>query len=215
MGTLSKGLSSYSKIPGFMPNLFEVSIFGEATNSYNEQYNIPFTEGGVMDYAKPTPSQIQKYYCSAYELPSPTLIAERNKLDKKAYIKKYSIPEIVSITWQENTYLDVWKYHQEWVRRFYNREKDVYVCGSSGKKRNAHILIQQYAVTSKSIFDPYAEEDLMETYTIRLGGLIPQSTPVLRGDWNQDASNTTGLVIKYFVDYISITKNDKDFIGAQ
>ncbi len=212
MGTLSTGLSTYSKIPGFMPNLFEVSLFGEAVGSVSDGSNIFFEEKGKHLGVS---NQAQKYYCSAYELPAPSLTIERNKLDKTTYVKKYSTPETVSITWQENIHLDVWNYHQNWFRYFYNREKDVYVCGSYGKKRNAHILIQQYPGSWASNYNPYAEKDLEETYTIRLIGLVPQAIPSLRGDWNQDAGNSTGLVIKYFVDYISITKNDKDFVGAQ
>ena len=122
---------------------------------------------------------------------------------------KNSYPK--SITWQENQELQVWKYHQDWLRCFYNRETDQFISGSSGKKRNAHITIQRY----NSNQTDFLSTDLINTYTIKLAGLIPQSLPPLRGDWNQDASNSMGLAIKYYVDYVAILDPTDTFTGAQ
>jgi len=142
---------------------------------------------------------------------------KRDTLSKKHYVQKYNIPELVTITWQENATLDVWRYHQDWLRRFYNRETDMFVTTAAGKKRNAHILVQKYTdpLTAYS-FDP----KLTELITVRLIGLIPQSIPPLSGDWNQDSSNTAALSIKYYVDYIAIVQetastSEAVFQGAQ
>jgi len=204
MSTLSTGLQIQQKIPGFMPNLFEVSIFGE-DGSGNSSF--PFTEY----YTGADASKSSQYYCTAYELPAPALGFKRDPLSKKFYAEKYTIPETVSITWQENQELQVWKYHQDWLRCFYNRETDQFISGSSGKKRNAHITIQRY----NSNQTDFLSTDLINTYTIKLAGLIPQSLPPLRGDWNQDASNSMGLAIKYYVDYVAILDPTDTFTGAQ
>lgn len=209
MGTLSDGLIIQSKIPGFMPNLFEVSIFGEDTVSPTDENKKAFTESYTGE-VEPT-----RFYCSSYDLPAPSLTAKRNPYDKTFYISKYSIPETISITWQENANMDVWRYHQSWLRCFYNRETDQYVVGSSGKKRNAYITIQQYAgFQDASLKSPAFSPELNEVITINLKGLIPLSVPPLHGDWNQDASSATSLAIKYTVDYVAIT-SEKTFIGAQ
>lgn len=205
MGTLDQGLQTQAKIPGFTPNLFEVSIFGEDTTNpdTNSPFFTDFFTGG---------KQGSVFYCTAYELPPPALGLKRDPLSKKFYVNKYNIPETVSITWQENTRLEVWKYHNRWLRCFYNRETDKFVTAAKGKKRNAYIVIQNYV----AYYDPSSgqqtaipfDPSLRETFTIKLVGLVPQSIPSLKGDWNQDASNSMGLVIKYYVDYIVITKSD-------
>jgi hypothetical protein len=210
MGTLDQGLQIQQKIPGFQPNLFEVAIFGENAPE-------PNISPGVGDiYFKDFYSgatQPATYYCTAYELPPPALALKRDPLSKAFYVDKYNTNEIVSITWQENSNLDVWNYHQQWMRSFYLREKDRFVSKATGKKRNAHITIQQwYGNNGPFSAAKYAKANaidpvLGELYTINLIGLVPQSIPPLRGDWNQDASASAGLVIRYYVDYISITNN--------
>jgi len=211
MGTLAAGLQAQSKIPGFMPNLFEVSIFGEdstgqPSNSFKDAY--VNTDNAAV------------YYCLSYELPSPTFTFKRNPLNKDFYVTKYASPETVTINWQENQNLDVWKYHQEWLACFYNRAKDQFVSTPAGKKRNAHITVQQFAgydtKTTEGVVataHPF-DFDLQELITIKLIGLVPQSIPSLKGDWNSDASASAPLSIKYYVDYIAITKGTS-FYEAQ
>jgi hypothetical protein len=208
MATLDQGPQIQQTIPGFQPNLFEVAIFGESTLA-------PSSEPGSFQEEYTGSLQPTLFYCTAYELPPPALTLKRDPLSKKFYVNKYSIPETVSITWQENANLDVWEYHNQWLRFFYKRELDQFISGTSGKKRNAHITVQKYKGRSSPYPDPLAPE-LTDLITIRLMGMIPQSLPPLHGDWNQDASNSMGLVIKYYVDYVAITTNaDKNFQEAQ
>lgn len=206
MGTLADNLRIQSQIPGYMPNLFEVSLFGADTATEDDK--ISFQDS----YSKDT--QSAKFYCSTYDIPPPSLTSKRDPLTKKTYITKYTSPELISITWQENQSLEVWAYHQNWMRYFYNRENDQYVRGTAGKKRNAQIVIQQYSgygpENKQDVFNP----ELGELITINLQGLVPQNIPALHGDWNQDASNSVGLTIKYTVDYIAIIKSAV-FSGAQ
>ena len=207
MGTLSDGLQIQATIPGFMPNLFEVAIFGED--------NKGSTSTAFLDsYTNTTGGTASKFYCISYELPAPALTLKRDPLNKQFYVSKYNIAETVSITWQENQKLEVWNYHQNWLRQFYLREKDWYISGHDGKKKNAHITVQQYVgygAEEPSSLNP----DLKDIFTIRLIGLIPQSIPPLHGDWNQDASNSMNLVIKYYVDYIAITQGDDNGTADQ
>lgn len=218
MGILDQGLQIQQKIPGFQPNLFEVAIFGEDTVD-------PSGENSYFEDSFTGATQPAIYYCTAYELPPPALALKRDPLSKAFYVDKYNINEVVSITWQENSNLDVWNYHQQWLCCFYNRETDQFVSGPGiegrgYKKRNACITIQQWygnygpfdtkAIGAANAMDPV----LGELYTINLIGLVPQSIPPLRGDWNQDASSSAALVIRYYVDYVSIT-NNSNFEEAQ
>ena len=192
-----------------MPNLFEVCIFGES--------DVPSPDDPIFVDTYSGATQPTIYYCSAYEIPAPGLGLKRDPLTKRFYVDKYNLQDTMSITWQENNNLEVWGYHQKWFYNFYDRSKDRYVSSAAGKKRNAQILIQQYkesdrpsSLTSASTVEP----ELQEIYTINLVGLVPQSLPPLHGDWNQDASNSLGLVIRYYVDYISINYKGS-FLGAQ
>jgi hypothetical protein len=181
MGTLSSKLLEQFSIPGFAPNLFEVEFH--------------FLDGS------PDTSIDGTLYCTGYELPPPSIDIKQNPLTKSHYIEKYTIPEIVSITWQEDSSLRVWRYHQGWLNSIYDRGYDVFLTGKRGpnKKRQALITIQQYSAGSG------LSSELQTSFQIWLKGLIPKSIPAFRGEWNSDTERgSSGLTIQYFVDFIQI-----------
>ncbi len=181
MGTLSNKLLDQLNIPGFSPNLFEVEF--------------QFLDGS------PDPSIDGTLYCTGYELPPPSMDIKQNPLTKSHYIEKYTIPEVVSITWQEDASLRVWRYHQSWLNTIYDRGYDVFLTGKRGmnKKRQAMITIQQFSAK------PGLTSELTPSYQLLLKGLLPKSIPAFRGEWSSDAERgSTGLTIQYFVDFIQI-----------
>jgi len=62
MGTLDTGLQVQAQIPGFLPNLFEVSLFGESSTS-------PGTDDSYFSEEYTGDNQPTKFYCTAYNLP--------------------------------------------------------------------------------------------------------------------------------------------------
>lgn len=187
MGTISSRIMDQMNISGFAPNLFEVRFY---------------KEDGAEDPLCPDGS----LFCTGYELPPPSIDIKQNPLTKKHYVEKYTIPEVVSITWQESSSLAVWKYHQNWMNTIYDRGYDVFLTGArrADKKRQIRIYIQRFA-GDRTGFN--SELDTM--YQIVLKGVLPKAIPAFRGEWNSDAERgSTGLTIQYFVDFVKIVEAD-------
>jgi hypothetical protein len=187
MGMISNKLLDQMSIKGFAPNLFEVEFR---------------LKDGTPDPSSPDGT----LYCTGYELPPPSVDIKQNPLTKEHYVEKYTIPEIVSVTWQEDSSLAVWRYHQDWMNSIYNRGYDVFITGArrANKKRQICITIQRFTADRSKL-----NSDLENSYQIILKGVLPKSIPAFRGEWNSDAERgSTGLTMQYFVDFIKIIGYD-------
>ena len=215
MGTLSDGVRTQSRFTGFAPNLFEVNLFGEDSSDNTLTLDV---NQKLLNFVtnQGTGSDAAKFYCTAYELPPPSIALKQDPYTKKHYPEKYAMAETVTITWQEDRDLSVWWYHKNWLDCYYSRGTDVYKVGAAGKKRNAHILVQSYPAVNGLMPTAMSEANLPELLTVRLVGLVPKSIPPLRGSWSDDAEKgTLNITIQYSVDYFAITTDDgKTYKGS-
>ncbi len=186
-----EGLKALTRLRAFSPNLFEISIFG-GNSSESDDINI--------DGAFKT-----TLYCTAIDIPTPTLKMERHPLTRAYYVTGYNFIEDVTITWQEDQSLSVWNYHRDWIDKFYSRETDRYIVGPQGKKRLAIAALQKIDLgdEQKSLIP-----SLTDLHTLRFKGLIPKSMYPIKLSWDDDSSKSTGIQIRYSLDFLEYQFNE-------
>lgn len=129
-------------------------------------------------------------------------------IDKLTHIPVFSESEFnqdVTIEWFEDVYHSIWKYHEDWMRRWYDRTYNILRCGVAGKFRKLDLLAYHYKATSDSIFSDVVPEPI---FVCTLGGLVPTSLPGQKYDYNNDG-NDEFLSISYKCARVDFRYNKK------
>lgn len=111
----------------------------------------------------------------------------------------------ISITWIEDAYMSVSKYHHDWLSNWYDLAHDCFMTGLDGKYRMLDIYLYHYSNTKGAHMDPNV------ILKIELRGLVPQSI-----DYPQLSTSGSGYTktIQYTIGQCNIFYN-KGFVGDQ
>ena len=183
---LIDNLLARGRIAPFAGNMFDVAIFGRDQSTRSEA--LEFERAHLR--------------CSAITIGSPELrFSDRHPLTKQQLINGVQFIDTVSITWLEDQALSVWNYHRTWMSYFYDREKDQFRSGVTGKKRIAEVFLQEM----KDIRSPeeansrIARDNTLQHFLV-LEGLMPTKLPELSLGWDKDDSGYTQIQITYRLD---------------
>lgn len=177
-------IATLQRFEPLAPNLFQVEFF----RSDN-------TDTG-FNFDSSVENRDTSLYCTGFELPMNTFSYERNIYSKKFLMKDVKLSGQVTINWVEDSRLSVWRFHQAWFSRYYNRSTDTFVPGAPGKKLQAQILYQQFRTEDN-------KKVISATHKITLYGLAPLTSFPLRGGWGEQA-DWKPIPITYQVDNIEI-----------
>lgn len=181
-------------MPPLASNSFYVASFGEQLASPEQDYR-------VFDNAM--------FRVQGVEFSLPSIEYEEHQELNMELLKSVKFSKTMSLTWLEDAYRSVQKYHFDWLTHFYNKQGDYLVNGAKGKFRNCTIILfhtrQQDGGLGMNITTPTVEPILkLEVRGMQVknfGGLSlkygsPQSDQTLKIDYSIISCN-----MKYNVNY--------------
>jgi hypothetical protein len=138
----------------------------------------------------------EKFWNAAYRIQKvsvnlPKISTKTDPVTKVAMLDTVSIDASVNVSWIEDVYHTVKKYHLDWISRWYNREYDVLRCGAAGKFRQLYVIAFHYIDSST---DPNALISTPKTqpiFLIKLMGLAPENIGSFTFDHSSDGNEST------------------------
>ena len=154
--TIKDDITELLRLTTQSPNFFYVELFGEDVNTSQSKSSDKFSMSNP------------KFRCKGVTLGGVTISTKKYPLTKENYIDSITMADTVTFDWDESHDAFIWAYHQAWFKRFYDRERDVYISGPEGKKRRARIVVFDMQRTSLHYLP--VETSL---YVIEFIGLLP------------------------------------------
>jgi len=136
-------------------NLFEVQFYDDFLKKFN------------------------RYYCSSVNFPGVQLVYNRAITTKLFTLENYQYADEVTITWRETYNHEVRKFHEDWIKLFYDKEKDAYISAKSPTdiaKRFKTATVFIHATSKTSIYN---------VLKLTLINMLPMKTPELDVDWSK------------------------------
>lgn len=149
----------------------------------------------------------RKFYNSQYRIKSisfhaPTVeVTEDPLIQHMSTIKKVTFAKEVTISWLEDVYDSVRKYHMDWLYNWYDPTTDCMICGRSGKYRRFDLVLYH----EKGNTDTYDDPDIEPLFLITFRGLIPTALPDFNFDKSGDVEQTVD--ISYHANFIGMYYN--------
>ena len=142
-----------------------------------------FTQGG----------DLKTFYNSQFrirniKLPDMSLDVKNNELTKLVQMQSATYDRRITISWFEDVYHSVQKYHEDWYDRWYNRAYDVLRCGVNGKFRKMDLVAyhRKNAANESSIIETPEIEPI---FVYELSGLVPINLPGMMFDFERDSND--------------------------
>lgn len=117
------------------------------------------------------------------------------------YLTGASLNKDVTITWLEDVYFSVKKYHMDWFNNWYDSYSDSFVTGPTGKFRQLDVVAFHYK-QNKSIYEEPVVEPIL---LIALRGLVP--TKVGDFDFNTSSSGKQTVTMNYKMNHAMVFYN--------
>lgn len=172
-------------------NLFYAGNFlevGSGSNSIKEFYNAHYRIAGI-------------------QLPGMSFDMETDKLTRIPMFKACNFEYKVTIDWREDVYHSVQKYHEDWMRRWYDRVHDTLRCGVSGKFRSLDLIAYHY--TASSDLATFLEEPEIEPlFWYRIAGMVPINIEGMKFD-AANGKNDELYSVQYICSKIDLRYNMK------
>ncbi len=170
-------------------NLFYAGNFlevGSGADSIKEFYNAHYRIAGI-------------------QLPGMSFDMETDKLTRIPMFKACNFEYKITIDWREDVYHSVQKYHEDWMRRWYDRVHDTLRCGVSGKFRALDLVAYHY--TASSDLATFLEEPEIEPlFWYRIAGMVPISIDGMKFDAS-NGKNDELYSVQYMCSKIDLRYN--------
>ncbi|MCF0125612.1 MAG: hypothetical protein HUJ68_07640 [Clostridia bacterium] len=151
------------------------------------------------------------YRISSIQLPGTSFDMETDKLTRIPMFKACNFEYKITIDWREDVYHSVQKYHEDWMRRWYDRVHDTFRCGISGKFRSMDLIAYHY--TASSNIAAFLEEPEIEPlFWYRIAGMVPIQIEGMKFDAS-NGRNEEVFSVQYMCSKIDLRYN-KDFLST-
>lgn len=155
-------------------------------------------------------SEIKQLYNAQFrvrsiKLPDLSFTVDIDKTTHAPVFSESAYSQEITIDWFEDVYHSIWKYHDDWMRRWYDKTYNVLRCGVAGKFRKLDLIAYHYKVKEDSIFSDAEPEPL---FICKIGGMVPTSLPGQKYDYNNDGNDEL-LSITYKCARIDFRYNEK------
>lgn len=111
-----------------------------------------------------------QFRIKAVTLPNVSLNIVDDTVLNRGFFTGITRTKTISITWIEDAYMSVSKYHHDWLSNWYDLAHDCFMTGIDGKYRMLDLYLYHY--TSTSMFTPEKAQYIAK---IELRGLVPQN----------------------------------------
>jgi len=160
---LDPGMANGAFRTTFNPNLLEVVLSNE------EGYDDPTLPD----------ADLTRVMCSGVTVKNPSLkFSDQHQAYRDTYVMSVDIPTDITFTWHEDSLLQIWRFHRNWVARYYDREYDTFVTGKIGKLKRATITVHDHV-----------DGVLTPRFRFIVMGLKPTSIPDLELGWDKDGAD--------------------------
>jgi len=148
-------------------------------------------------------------YCSGVTLPKSKIQWKRHPQTNRFVLDKIDRDTTVTIDWVEDSRFTVFRFHQIWFSKIYDRDTDTIVVGAKGKVKRATIRLWDPAMPSLQRTPPKVATSSSWIASIELRGLLPQaSSSDFSLSWNKDSGDTRDISLSYNVTSVSIEFNE-------
>lgn len=146
-----------------------------------------------------------EFFNSAYRIrsvstPQITLNFKTNVVSRAPQLTDVNYDTNVEIAWLEDVYKSCWRYHEDWLKRWYNKDFDVLRTGLFGKYRMLDVFTYGYfnnvqvgSDDSRSFTaEDSGADSIMGPSTpipilwVRIRGLVPTGSGIVKVDKEQD-----------------------------
>ena len=129
------------------------------------------------------------------KLPDLTYEIDNNDLTKALQFKSVTYDRKVQISWFEDVYHSVYKYHTDWANRWYNKDLDILRCGVNGKFRKLDLVAyhRKNSANENSIIETPEIEPIL---VFEITGMAPINIPGMMFDYERDGNDEL-LTINY------------------
>lgn len=181
--SVSELYSNY--IPAFN-NLYEVTLSSTSTNNNT-------VEDKMMEYIK--------LHAFSVTFGGESLSLERNPITKQFQLpssESFKRSDTLTIEWRENSTWDVKKYHENWISKIYDKEKDCYKSYAiNGTGENSVSNIYRTIIVALPNDGRQLKGDGSDI-AIKFNNVIPQDIPGISLAWGTQ-SNIISHSINYYV----------------
>ena len=135
-------------------------------------------------YAKLDSKEDSKFRISRISFNSPTLSFEKNK-NRLIEFTGSSMPEEVTITWIEDAYRTVEKFHMQWLGAWYDFEGDFIKIGQLSKFKNLTISAYHYINKNNALSAPLMDAEEVVQFTLENCVPTNMGNSSIEFDWSQ------------------------------
>jgi hypothetical protein len=174
-------------------NLFYAGFFYERAVSQDVEKSAEGVMGNGLGGGGPLRNA--PYRIVKVSINMPTLETETNPYTRVASIKSANRDFSVSISWRDDVYRTIQRYHYDWLNRWYDVRYDVLRCGIVGKYRRLSVIAYHFATkqSKAQALDPPTPVPL---FAVDIGGMMPENFGNITFDYNSDG-NDSFLECKY------------------
>lgn len=179
-----------------MSNLVTSSELSTIYNDYSPAFDNLYTVE-IFHIGVPSTSRYQddisthiKFHAPSVQFGGESLSLIRNSITKKFQLSddEFTRVDKLSITWRESDDLRVKKYHDEWLRLFYDRENDYFLSYPYNG------IDKRYLYRDIEITLPHNSGDKKEKFIF--SDVLPNTSPGLSLSWKNN-----GGIISHSLDY--------------
>jgi hypothetical protein len=122
------------------------------------------------------------YHAKGINILGAKLQLKRNAVTKLFAMEKYNRSDTVTIQWRESSTFTVRRFHQDWLKKFYDESTDHYISYDSKAAATAALM------RNMTVY-------LQGGYQLKLQGMTPQFVPDLQLTWDSPSN------VEYSVTY--------------
>lgn len=209
------GIDFISRLKPFSPNLFMASSLVAHGTTADNDTELPKGEGNTLKKEGfGTNLNSAKYRIQKIQLPGLKLTwNEIGTGQKYPTISGIVLSTECRITWIEDHYKVLDRFHRIWLNNWYSRESGRFKVGVAGKFKDLNIHIYDYISTLDQNF--MVTESVRELYTIKIRGLAPTDLKDIVYGYTEDGDQTVEYSYKVFEAVLSSKKIDNFVSGLE
>ena len=192
-----------------------------AIDSFYDPYQRAEGSTGAGTYDSPSttiPDKLQYRIekISGFKLPSLDIAPSENAIRVDFVKGQKEKTNTLTLTWKEDVYQSIRRYHLNWMNHWYNKYLDCMVCGRRGKYRNLAAYLFHYKNMNDSSGVPIMKA--VPIALINFIGLVPKTIGDIEFDYSE-TGNTSSVNIQYQMNGLEIffypyDTEDAEYIGG-
>ena len=192
-----------------------------AIDSFYDPYQKAEGDTGAGTYDSPStiiPDKLQYRIeeISGFKLPSLDIMESESAIRIDYVRGRKEKNNLLTLSWKEDVYQTVRRYHMNWINHWHNNYLDCMVCGRKGKYRNLAVYLFHYKNMNDNTGVPIMKAVPIALITFM--GLVPKNLGEMKLSYSE-TGNTSSVNIQYQMNGMEIyfypyDESDKEYIGG-